>query len=223
MPPLEYWQELLPPEEPQPRIWRDHYAAPLRDGRRLILPLRDYGTKAFAGLIVNQASFEVVDTLAQWLAEDVAPLAPEVVVGLPTLGHIVGAALARALGHTNWVAPGMTRKLWYDEALSVPTRSVTSPAAGRTLWLDPQLVDRLSGRRVLLVDDVITTGSSALAGVQLLARAGIAPMALAVAMTQGEEWRHAWPPSIPVYAAFATPRFERAADGWAPVDTAHTT
>jgi adenine/guanine phosphoribosyltransferase-like PRPP-binding protein len=181
------------------------------------MPLRDYGTRAFAGFIANQASFTVVDTLARWIADDVMPVEPDIVVGLPTLGHIVGAAVARALGHTNWVAPGSTRKLWYDEALSVPTHSVTSPAAGRHMWLDPRLLERLSGRRVLLVDDVVTTGTSALAGAALLARAGIVPVALAVAMTQGEQWRQQWDPAIPVYAAFATPQFQRVDDGWTPV------
>jgi adenine/guanine phosphoribosyltransferase-like PRPP-binding protein len=217
--PHEFWQELLPPDEPQPHIWQDYYAAPLRDGRRIILPLRDYGTKAFAGFIANQASFTVVDTLAQWIADDVAPVKPDLVVGLPTLGHVVGAAVARALGQPNWVAPGTTRKLWYDETLSVPTHSVTSPAAGRYMWLDPRLLERLSGRRVLLVDDVVTTGSSARAGLALLARAGIEPVALAVAMTQGEEWRRHWDPAIPVFAAFATPQFKREGNGWIP-DTA---
>jgi adenine/guanine phosphoribosyltransferase-like PRPP-binding protein len=214
--PHEFWQELLPPEKPEPRIWRDYYAARLRDGRNILLPLRDYGTKAFAGFIANQASFTVVDTLAQWIAEDVRLVKPDMVVGLPTLGHVVGAAVARALGHTNWVAPGTTRKLWYDEALSVPTHSVTSPAVGRSMWLDPRLVERLSGRRVLLVDDVVTTGTSARAGLALLARAGVVPVALAVAMTQGEEWRNHWDPAIPVFAAFATPQFRREGDGWIP-------
>jgi orotate phosphoribosyltransferase len=87
------------------------------------------------------------------------------------------------------------------------------------MWLDPRLLERLSGRRVLLVDDVVTTGSSARAGLALLARAGIEPVALAVAMTQGEEWRRHWDPAIPVFAAFATPQFKREGNGWIP-DTA---
>lgn len=216
----EFWQELLPPENPPQRVWQEYYAAPLRDGRTMILPLRDFGARGFAGFIANQASFIVLDTLARWIANDVSALKPNIVVGLPTLGHAIGAAVARALGHTNWVAPGTTHKLWYDETLSIPTHSVTSPAAGRSMWLDPRLIERLSGRRVLLVDDVVTTGSSARAGLALLARAGIVPVALAVAMTQGEEWRSHWDTAIPVYAAFATPQFQREAHGWIPHNSA---
>ncbi len=199
-------------------MWRDFYHARMRDGSWLRLPLRDYGDFAIAGFIANQASFEVLDKLVAWIAQDVAALGVEVVVGLPTIGHVVGAGVARSLGHRNWVAAGTTRKLWYDEALCVPTQSVTAPEGGRRLWLDPRLLDRLTGRRVLLVDDVVSSGSSARAGICLLQRAGVAPVALAVAMIQGEAWRQGWDPGIPVYAAFSTPRFRPVDGGWQPHD-----
>lgn len=214
MPKFEFWQKFTPPPDPQPRVWQDSYAAPMRDGSTLLLPLRDNGAKAIAGLIVNQASFAVVDTLVEWIAADVRHLDAEVIVGLPTLGHTLGAGVARGLGHTNWVAPGTTRKLWYDEALSVATRSVTSPGEGRTMWLDPRLLDRLTGRRVLVVDDVISTGSSARAGIGLLERAGVVPVGFAVAMSQGNEWRAKWNSDVPLIAAFETPIFKRVAEGW---------
>jgi adenine/guanine phosphoribosyltransferase-like PRPP-binding protein len=211
---FEYWQTFSPAPDPLPTIWHESYAAPMRDGRSLLLPMRDYGATAIAGLIVNQASFAVVDTLVEWIAADVRHLGADIVVGLPTLGHTLGAGVARALGHSNWVAPGTTRKLWYDEALSVATRSVTSPGGGRTMWLDPRLVRRLAGRRVLLVDDVVSTGSSAQAGIGLLQRAGIVPVAFAVAMSQGDAWRKQWNVDIPLIAAFETPVFDRAGEGW---------
>jgi adenine/guanine phosphoribosyltransferase-like PRPP-binding protein len=181
----------------------------MRDGSLLRLPLRDYGDFAIAGFIANQASFLVLDTLVGWIAQDIAALGVEVVVGLPTIGHVIGAGVARALGHENWVAAGTTRKLWYDESLSVATHSVTAPEHGRRMWLDPRLMGRLTGRRVLLVDDVVSSGSSARAGISLLQRAGIVPAALAVAMIQGEAWRQHWESTIPVYAAFSTPTFRR--------------
>jgi len=190
------------------------------DGRTLALPLRDLGDSAVAGLIINQASFAVLDQLAAWLAPAAAALQPDIVVGLPTLGHVVGAALARALGHENWVAPSTTRKRWYDDALSVPLSSITSPAgggnAGRRMWLDPRMLSRLEARRVLLVDDVISTGRSAQAGLALLRAAGITPVGLAVAMVQTERWRPGWPPGLPVIGVFSTPLFRRSPAGWQP-------
>lgn len=214
-----FWQA-FEAARPEPAAWTDHYAAPMPDGRRLVLPLRDFGDTAVAGLIANQASFAVLDQLVAWIVARIVPWRAEIVVGLPTLGHTVGAAVARGLGHTGWVAPSTTRKRWYDDALSVPLASITSPGtganAGRRMWLDPRLLPILQERRVLLVDDVISTGTSARGGIALLQAAGVTPIGLAVAMIQGDAWRTGWP-EIPVEAAFTTPRFRRVPDGWVPL------
>eukprot|EP01037_Dinobryon_pediforme_P005801 gene5801-5864_t len=213
----EFWQSF----ETGPKIaepWGDRYAACMPDGRTLALPMRDMGSFGMAGLIANQASFQVLDQVAEWLAEAAAGMVPDVIVGLPTLGHTVGAAVARALGHTGWVAPSTTRKRWYDDEASVPLGSITSPATGanigRRMWLDPRLLHRLHGRRVALVDDVISTGSSAQAGLSLLRAVGVEPVALMVAMVQGHRWRETWDASVPVIGAFSTPLFHRATGGW---------
>ena len=215
----EYWQDFSP-KSPPLASYQDSYPAPMPDGRSLVLPLRDLGDFAVAGLIANQASFAVLDQLAAWLAPVARAMHPDIVVGLPTLGHFVGSGLARALGHPNWVAPSVTRKRWYDDTLSVPLSSITSPAGGantgRRMWLDPRVLARLAGRRVLLSDDVISTGISALAGLALLRAAGVEPIGLAVAMIQGDRWRATWPAEIPVVTAFETPIFVRGPKGWVP-------
>ncbi len=214
---MEYWQSFEPLPSPLPPVFDRDWPAPMPDGTALRLPLRDYGAIAVTGLISNQASFAVARRLAGWMAEAARPFDPQVVLGLPSLGHVFGALVAEALGHPNWVAAGYSRKLWYEEALSVELSSSTAPTP-RRLWLDPRILPRLAGRRVLLVDDVISTGSSARAGVALLARAGLAPpVALAVAMAQGDRWCGDWAGTgVPVAAAYATPLFRRAVPGWAP-------
>ncbi len=215
---LAYWQQFEPIDPLAPlHVFTDRYSAQMPDGSWLVLPLRDLGAFAVAGLIANQAAFTVVDRIAAWISDRVSDLRADIVVGLPTLGHVFGAAVGRALGHTNWVAPGTSRKIWYDDALSVPLSSITAPTTGRRMWLDPRLVERLRGRRVLLVDDVVSTGCSALAGLKLLNLVGVEPLAISVAMIQTERWRAVMPPSMPVIAAFSTPLFRPVADGWVPV------
>jgi adenine/guanine phosphoribosyltransferase-like PRPP-binding protein len=210
---MEFWQAFEAPAA-DPPVWTDRYAAAMPDGSRLWLPLRDFGDHALAGLIVTQAAFPVVDRISHWMAERVAPAAADVVLGLPTLGHVVAQGVARALAHPNWVAAGFSRKFWYEDALSVPVASVTTPGAGRRLWLDPRMLGRLRGRRVLLVDDVISSGASMAAGLALLRAAGLTPVAVAVAMIQGDAWRAGWDAALPLHAAFATPVFRRAGTGW---------
>lgn len=213
---MQFWQDFAPHTDESPP-WREHFDAVMPDGSYLRLPLRDLGASAVAGLIVTQASFRVLDRLTSWLAERAARHSAEVVVGLPTLGHVVAQGLARALGHPNWVAAGFSRKLWYDEALSVAVASITSPAEGRKLWLDPRTLPSLAGRRVLLADDVISSGRSMQAGLALLRAAGVTPVAAAVAMIQGNRWRTGWDQSLPLCGTFPTPLFRRGPDGWEPV------
>jgi adenine/guanine phosphoribosyltransferase-like PRPP-binding protein len=212
---MEFWQAFRPRADVR-ETWTETYDATLPDGTALTLPLRDLGATAVAGFVANQASFAVARRLAAWMAEVARPLGAEVVVGLPTLGQVFAPPVAEALGHANWVAPSWSRKRWYEERLSVPARSSTSPGE-RRLWLDPRLLPRLAGRRVLLVDDVISTGASGRAGLALLSAAGVTPLALLVAMAQGDRWRDAWPAHLPVRAVFATPMFSRAAEGWVPI------
>ena len=210
---MEYWQAFEADAAPPPHAADAPVAMP--DGSALRLPLRDYGEVAVTGFIANQASFPVLRRVAAWMTAAARPLGAEVVLGLPTLGHVVAAPVAEALGHPNWVAAGTSRKRWYDDALSAPLTSSTTPAE-RRLYLDPRVLGRLRGRRILLVDDVISSGSSARAGVALLAAAGLRPAALLVAMAQGDRWRADWPADIPVAAAFATPLYRRGAGGWFP-------
>lgn len=211
---MEFWQDFGPRATPR-TAWTETFDAAMPDGSALALPLRDLGESAVAGFIANQAGFPVVRRLSGWMTEVARPLGAEVVVGLPTLGQVFAPAIAEALGHPNWVAPGWSRKRWYEERLSVAAHSITSPAE-RRLWLDPRLLPRLAGRRVLLVDDVISTGGSAQAGLALLAAAGVVPVALLVAMAQGDRWKAGWSPTIPVRAVFASPIFSRTPQGWVP-------
>jgi adenine/guanine phosphoribosyltransferase-like PRPP-binding protein len=208
---VEFWQAFAT----VPAAAAEQFPARMPDGSCLMLPLRDYGEFAVAGFIANQAAFPVVRAIGGWMTAAARRFDPDIVVGLPTLGQVFAPLVAEALGHPNWVAPGWSRKRWYDAALSVPAASSTAPDE-RRMWLDPRLLPRLAGRRVLLVDDVISTGRSALAGLALLARAGLRPAALCVAMAQGDRWRSTWPADLPVAWAFATPLLRRGAKGWEP-------
>jgi len=102
---IPYWQQ-FGGAVPDQVAWTDRYPAAMPDGRTLWLPLRDFGDVSVAGLIANQASFVVLDQLAAWVATAAQPLEADIVVGLPTLGHTVGAAVARALGAQRYAVFG---------------------------------------------------------------------------------------------------------------------
>src|ERR1700726_4083620 len=168
-----YWQELtaeIPARFSATPPYRFGYPVSLPCGRILVLPLRQLpdGNRAVASLIANQASNIVVAALADHMATEARALDARIIVGLPTLGLAFASLVAERLGQSRYVPLGYSRKFWYDDALSAPVPSITSPEAGKQLRLDPNLLPLLEGRRVALVDDAVSTGATAAAAVRLL-------------------------------------------------------
>lgn len=218
--PHAFWQDLAAPGTfetgPESR-YHDAFPATLPNGSQLLLPIRDLpngSRQAVASLIVNQAAFAVEDALADAMAAQWRSAAPDIVVGVPTLGLPLANAVARRLGHTRMVPLGTSRKFWYDDALSEPISSITSPDKGKTIYLDPRMVPLLQGRKVLLVDDVVSTGTSLAAVLRLLSKADLAPAGIAVAMEQGARWRKLLPRPELVRGAIQSPILEKTAAGY---------
>lgn len=191
MTPEAYWQEILPPDADADVDAVGGYPARFEDGRILLLPIRPLpdGKCALASLIINQASFAVVDVLATSLALKLAAFAPDVVVGLPTLGLTLAGAVAQKLGHTRYVPLGHSAKFWYRTELSVPLSSVTTPDQQKRLFVDPRMLPLLQGRRIALIDDVISSGVSMLAAIALMMTCGVKPTVLGTAMLQSDLWQ----------------------------------
>jgi len=221
MQPHEFWQDVLPPKSFDAGSgYRDFFPATLEDGRQILLPIRQLsdGKHALASLIINQASFAVEEALATELATRLAPLKPDVIAGLPTLGLTLAAAVARKLGHARYVPLGTSRKFWYVDDLSVPLSSITTPDQKKRLYVDPRMLPLLEGKRVVLVDDVISSGTSIVAGLTLMETCGVEPIAIGAAMLQTERWRQPladlaprWPECV--VGVFRTPLLARGEDG----------
>lgn len=223
-----YWQELLPDsaavvargfalEAP----YRFGYPAPLPDGRYLVLPIRKVaGTtnRAVASLIANQASFEVARVLAAQMAALARPKNGDVIAGLPTLGMVFAPLMAEQLGHARYVPFGYSRKFWYDDALSASVRSLTTPTQGKRVYLDPNQLPLIAGRRVVIVDDAVSTGGTLAAVLDLLESLGAEIAGVVVAMRQGNAWRERLGParSALVAGVFDSPRLVLREGGWWP-------
>jgi adenine/guanine phosphoribosyltransferase-like PRPP-binding protein len=222
--PHQFWQTIEPAgtfDLAPAEGFVDGFPASMPDGRQLLLPIRVLpgdGSAAVASLIINQASFAVEDALAEATAALLSPYKPEVIVGVPTLGLPLASNVARRLGHARMVALGTSRKFWYRQDLSAPMTSITSPDQQKTIFLDPRSLPLVAGRRVAVVDDVISSGTSMAAVLSLLERAGVEPVVIAAAMLQGRKWRTtlaAWQDRI--LAPLVSPRLARTADGqWLP-------
>jgi adenine/guanine phosphoribosyltransferase-like PRPP-binding protein len=137
------------------------------------------------------------------------------------LGLAFASLVAARLGQPRFVPLGYSRKFWYDDALSVPIASITTPEAGLRLRLDPNLVALIRERRVVVIDDAISTGSTAVAAMRLLRGIDVAPVGMVVAMKQTNRWEAALrsleAPAPQVRGVCGCPLFERRDDGWWPV------
>lgn len=221
MQPHDFWQEIHPALTFDATGGHEHfYPATLADGRQILLPIRPLadGRHALASLIINQASFTILDALATDLAARLKVLEPDVVIGLPTLGLTLASEVARKLGHDRYVPLGTSKKFWYDETLSVPLSSITTPEQMKRLYVDPRMLPLIANRRVALIDDVISSGRSIRAGLGLLDSLGIRPVVIGAAMLQSDRWHeastgpfHGWTDSV--RGCFSTPLLEKGADG----------
>lgn len=224
-----YWQTLEAPgthDTDPPLGFIDSYPVTLDDGRQLLLPLRELPAPdtghAVASLILNQASFDVQDALGAALAELIAPHSPDVVIGVPTLGLPLAGIVARRLGHQRLIALGNSRKFWYDDELSAPLSSITTPNQTKRVFLDPRLLPLVTGVRVAVVDDVISSGASMAAVLSLLQSAGVQVEVIGAAMLQSEVWRgtlaRAWAGATPpIVAPLRSPFLARTPTGsWLP-------
>jgi adenine/guanine phosphoribosyltransferase-like PRPP-binding protein len=228
LPTTGFWQGLEPLAD-----WDGRFAPPWRHGvpvrvqvglqtHVLLLPIRALpgsGDRAVASLIANQASLSVADMLTRAMGELAHGFAPDVVVGLPTLGLVFAPGVARALGHARWVPLGYSRKYWYDDALSTQVASITTPGPGKTLYLDPNQLPLLQGRRVLIVDDAVSSAQTLLQVWNLLERLGASVVGAVVAMRQGERWRAAlgMERAQRVHGVFDSPLLRLGDDGWRPL------
>lgn len=154
------------------------------------LPLFEVAPKVRIAIFNMLGDTEVVEAIADELARRV----PQDVDALMT-AEVKSIPLAHALAvrmKLPYVVARKTRKPYMVGAMSVEVLSITT-GAPQTLWLDGKDLGLVQGKRILLVDDVISTGST-LAGMRkLVSEAGGTVIAEAAAFTEGNDpgqWKH---------------------------------
>jgi adenine/guanine phosphoribosyltransferase-like PRPP-binding protein len=221
-----FWQALEPLADWQHRLAPPYrHAYPLRVGGDQVLPLpvrRLPGSpdRAVASLIANQAAMEVTDHLAHAMGRLAQTLRPEFIIGLPTLGMVFAPGVARALGQRRWVPLGYSRKFWYRDELATTVASITTPGAGKAIYLDPNQLPLVQGRRLVIVDDVVSSARTLTRVWDLLESLGAEVAGAVVAMRQGDAWRQALATSRAdrLLGVADSPQLVLRGDGWWPAD-----
>jgi adenine phosphoribosyltransferase len=155
------------------------------------LPLVSLGSNlAIALMITVDLQVQFLDEAGRQLAEILRPLDVDVVVTIATMGIPVAISVAHGLGLDHYVVLHKTQKIHLETALAESVRSITT-AAEQRLLLDRARIPLLQGKRVAILDDVISTGASVSAALRLVRRAGGEVVGVGVLATEASQWRSA--------------------------------
>lgn len=131
---------------------------------------------------------ELTETAAAMLAERLAERGVETIVTPEAKSIPLAYALARIL-ELPYVVLRKTYKSYMGRAISGTTESITT-GHEQTLYLDAKDCGRIAERRIAIVDDVVSTGSTLATARELIGRAGGDVVAEAAICTEGrpEDW-----------------------------------
>lgn len=129
-----------------------------------------------------------MERAGQELAALLTPHDVDVVATVATMGIPVAHEVTRHLGLDQYVVLHKTPKIHLADAVKESVRSITTDADQRLLF-DRARVKDVAGKRVAIVDDVISTGASTGAALRLLRRVDAQIVAIGTLVTEASLWR----------------------------------
>ena len=148
--------------------------------------MKEFHTMTIAGLERNLPLCPISDTLAigafvifgdpeltTACAQALNERCPEhdVLITAESKGIPLICEMARLMGNKRYVLARKGKKLYMRNVFSASVRSITTDAV-QTLYLDGGDAEYMKGKRVVIVDDVISTGESLRALEELVSKAG---------------------------------------------------
>ncbi len=145
---------------------------------------------SLALLITVDMGVQFMGQAGEELAELLRPYDVDIVATVATMGIPVVIEVTKALGLDQYVILHKTPKIHLADAVSEPVRSITTNADQRLLF-DRARTPDVAGKRVAIVDDVISTGASTGAALRLLRSVGADVVAIGTLVTEASLWRSA--------------------------------
>ena len=131
-----------------------------------VLPLPSGIKIAFFNLHGNQKLTEhCAKSLAQYVKDC------DVLITAESKGLQLTHCVAREIGHEYYAVARKTKKLYMQDGIEVAVKSITTGDV-QHLYLSQHDVNLIKGKKVGIIDDVISTGGSLQGLVDLIAKAG---------------------------------------------------
>ncbi|MCH5155427.1 MAG: adenine phosphoribosyltransferase [Clostridiales bacterium] len=147
-----------------------------------ILPLPGDINIAFFNLHGN---VELTDHCAKHLAERIKKYKPDVLITAESKGLQLTHCVAREMGHKFYAVVRKSKKLYMQDGIEVQAKTITTGDIQK-LYLSAHDVELIKGKRVAIVDDVISTGAANAALEQIVAEAGGTVVCRAFVLAEGD-------------------------------------
>jgi adenine phosphoribosyltransferase len=158
---------------------------------------------ALALLITVDMGVEFMFQAGAELADIIRPYEVDIVATVATMGIPLVVEVTRHLGLDQYVILHKTPKIHLADAVSEPVRSITTDAEQRLLF-DRARIKDVKGKRVAIVDDVISTGASTGAALRLLRGVGADIVTIGTLVTEASLWRDALGPDAKMVRALGS-------------------
>ncbi len=147
------------------------------------LPLCPISSDLYIGAFIMFGDVE----LTERCAEELIKKAPEhdVIITAESKGIPLAYEMCRVSGKNRYVLARKSVKLYMKDVVACETQSITTEAR-QTLYIDGNDAEFLKGKRVLIVDDVISTGGSLKSLENLVNLAGGNIVAKMTVLAEGE-------------------------------------
>lgn len=168
---------------------------------------------SIALLICVDHGLRFSEQAGQELAELMRPYDVEIVASVATMGIPLAIEVTRALALDDYAILHKTPKVHLQDAVSEPVRSITT-ARDQRLLFDRARIGAVRGKRVGIVDDVISTGGSSRAALNLVRRVGGEPVVFGALLTEASGWEDLLGEDAAMVKALGSiPVFRHQADG----------
>lgn len=152
-------------------------------GRNEALPIMTIGDNLKIAFFNLHGAQGLTEFCAKKLAERI--VGAEVVITAESKGLQLAHCIARELGQEYYAVARKSKKLYMQDGIESTVKSITT-AETQTLYLSKHDVDLIRGKKVAIVDDVISTGGSLEGLEQLVEKAGGEITARAFVLAEGD-------------------------------------
>ena len=182
--------------------------------QQLDIPLVSIADDLTIALLISvDLGVDFAERAGQELAGLLEPYGAEIVVSVATMGIPLAIEVTRALGLNDYVILHKTPRIHLTDAIAEPVQSIRTALPNGCSSTEPAWAS-VQGRRVAVVDDVISTGGSTKAALNLMRRVGAEPVVVGILVTEGSKWRSfLGEDAALVQALGAIPLFRQGADG----------